>query len=56
MANVSVIPAGKEKNARCGMMNVKWPIVMVMDIVSAASVNASEATKGNCVKKVRSFS
>lgn len=53
MANVSAIPDGKEKNVHYVTTNVKWPIVMGTGIVSAANVNASEAIKGNCVKKVR---
>lgn len=53
MANVNAIPDGKEKNVHCVTTNAKWPIAMGMGIVSAENVHASEATKGNYVKKVR---
>lgn len=50
--NVNVIRDGRVKNALCDMMNVKWPIVMVMVIVLVANVNAFVDTKENYVKKV----
>lgn len=51
MGNVNVIRAGKAKNVRYDMTNVKYQIVTVMGIVLTENVPASEGIKANFVKK-----
>lgn len=53
MANVNVIPDGREKIAVCDMMNAKLLIVMAMDSVPTASVCVFEDLKENSAKKVK---
>jgi hypothetical protein len=52
MASASVIPAGKVKNAHCGMMNARCQIVMDMDIALVVNVPVYVAIRAHSVKKV----